>query len=233
MVKEAAAEANRELGLIDEKTANAIIQAAQEVQEGKWDDHFVVDVFQAGAGVSFHMNSNEVIANRASELLGGELGEYKHAHPNDHVNYGQSTNDVFPTAMRVATLLELQKLYPALDALIAALDGEGQRVPSCPEVGAHAYAGCRAHAAGPGVRGLCRGNAASASVPSSRTRNTFASWDSAVRRWGPASTRIRTTASKPSRALARIVGTEARPSRRHALRDAVEPGDGGSELGAA
>ena len=86
LVIEAAAEANRELGLIDEKTANAIIKAAQEVQEGKWDDHFVVDVFQAGAGVSFHMNSNEVIANRASELLGGELGEYKHAHPNDHVN---------------------------------------------------------------------------------------------------------------------------------------------------
>ncbi len=126
MVKEAAAEANRELGLIDEKTANAIIQAAQEVQDGKWDDHFVVDVFQAGAGVSFHMNSNEVIANRASELLGGKLGEYKQAHPNDHVNYGQSTNDVFPTAMRLATLLELEMLYPALDAFTAALDAKGK-----------------------------------------------------------------------------------------------------------
>ena len=78
MVKEAAALANRELGLVDEKTANAIIQAAKEVQQGKWDQEFVVDVFQAGAGVSFHMNSNEVIANRASELLGGKLGEYKH-----------------------------------------------------------------------------------------------------------------------------------------------------------
>jgi aspartate ammonia-lyase len=87
MVKEAAAEANRELGLVDEKTANAIIAAAKEVQQGKWDDEFVVDVFQAGAGVSFHMNSNEVIANRASELLGGALGEYEHVHPNDHVNY--------------------------------------------------------------------------------------------------------------------------------------------------
>ena len=101
MVKEAAALANRELGLVDEKTANAIIEAAKEVQQGKWDQEFVVDVFQAGAGVSFHMNSNEVIANRASELLGGNLGEYKHVHPNDHVNYGQSTNDVFPTAMRL------------------------------------------------------------------------------------------------------------------------------------
>jgi aspartate ammonia-lyase len=126
MVKEAAAEANRELELIDDKTARAIIQAAKEVQDGKWDDHFIVDVFQAGAGVSFHMNSNEVIANRASELLGGQLGEYKHAHPNDHVNYGQSTNDVFPTAMRLATLLELEKLYPALDRLIAALDAKGK-----------------------------------------------------------------------------------------------------------
>ncbi|MGD0932053.1 MAG: aspartate ammonia-lyase [Candidatus Korobacteraceae bacterium] len=126
MVKEAAALANRELGLVDARTANAIVEAAKEVQQGKWDDHFVVDVFQAGAGVSFHMNSNEVIANRAAELLGGARGEYKHVHPNDHVNYGQSTNDVFPTAMRLATLLELEKLYPALDNLVAALDEKGK-----------------------------------------------------------------------------------------------------------
>ncbi len=126
MVKEAAAEANRELGLIDTKTANAIVAAAKEVQEGKLHEHFLVDVFQAGAGVSFHMNSNEVIANRASELLGGNKGEYKHVHPNDHVNYGQSTNDVFPTSMRLATLLELRNLYLALDALIAALEEKGK-----------------------------------------------------------------------------------------------------------
>src|SRR5271169_7008231 len=126
MVKEAAALANRELGLVDEKTANAIIEAAKEVQQGKWDDEFVVDVFQAGAGVSFHMNSNEVIANRAAELLGGERGEYKQVHPNDHVNYGQSTNDVFPTAMRLATLLELEKLYGALDGLVTVLEDKGR-----------------------------------------------------------------------------------------------------------
>jgi len=126
MVKEAAAEANRDLGVLNARTANAIIQAAQEIQSGRWHEHFVVDVFQAGAGVSFHMNANEVIANRASELLGGKLGEYKHAHPNDHVNYGQSTNDVFPTATRLATLLELQKLYAALDGLIAALEAKGR-----------------------------------------------------------------------------------------------------------
>lgn len=126
MVKEAAALANRDLGLVDAKTANAIVEAAKEVQQGKWDEEFVVDVFQAGAGVSFHMNSNEVIANRAAELLGGALGEYKHVHPNDHVNYGQSTNDVFPTAMRLAALLELEKLYGVLDSFIAALQEKGQ-----------------------------------------------------------------------------------------------------------
>ncbi|MBW4027209.1 MAG: aspartate ammonia-lyase [Acidobacteria bacterium] len=119
MVKRAAAEANKELGLIEDTRADAIIQAAQEVIDGKWNSEFVVDVFQAGAGVSFHMNTNEVLANRANEILGGALGEYAQVHPNDHVNYGQSTNDVFPTGMRVATLLNLETLYPVLDALAA------------------------------------------------------------------------------------------------------------------
>src|SRR5258706_5270217 len=122
MVKQAAAETNQELGLLDERRANAILQAAQEVQTGKFNDSFVVDVFQAGAGVSFHMNSNEVIANRAVEILGGALGDASVVHPNDHVNYGQSTNDVFPTGMRLATLLELDKLYPALDGLSSSLE---------------------------------------------------------------------------------------------------------------
>lgn len=119
MVKYAAAQANKDLGLIEPERANAIMQAAQEVIDGKWDGEFVVDVFQAGAGVSFHMNTNEVLANRADEILGGKLGEYSHVHPNDHVNYGQSTNDVFPTGMRVGTLLALETLYPVLDALAA------------------------------------------------------------------------------------------------------------------
>jgi aspartate ammonia-lyase len=119
MVKRAAAEANKELGLIDARRADAIIQAAQEIIDGKWNAEFVVDVFQAGAGVSKHMNTNEVIANRANEILGGKLGEYAHVHPNDHVNYGQSTNDVFPTAMRLATLLALDTFYPVLDHFAA------------------------------------------------------------------------------------------------------------------
>ncbi|PYY01570.1 MAG: aspartate ammonia-lyase [Acidobacteria bacterium] len=126
MIKRASAEANKELGLVDAKVADAIIAAAQEVIDGKWDREFVVDVFQAGAGVSFHMNSNEVIANRAEEILGGRLGEYKRVHPNDHVNYGQSTNDVFPTAMRLATLIELEKLYPVLDAIAGSFDKKGK-----------------------------------------------------------------------------------------------------------
>src|SRR6201996_5334187 len=113
MVKMAAAGANRSLSLLTQEQSDAILPAAEEIVNGQHYDHFPVDVFQAGAGVSFHMNANEVIANRASELLGGARGEYKHVHPNDHVNYGQSTNDVFPTAMRVATLLELDRLYPS------------------------------------------------------------------------------------------------------------------------
>jgi aspartate ammonia-lyase len=130
MVKRAAAEANKELGLLDAKRADAIIQAAQEVLEGKWDTEFVVDVFQAGAGVSFHMNTNEVIANRANEILGGKLGEYAFVHPNDHVNYGQSTNDVFPTGMRLATLLNLETLYPVLDALAASFAAKSKEFDS-------------------------------------------------------------------------------------------------------
>jgi aspartate ammonia-lyase len=126
MVKRAAAEANKALGLVDDKRADAIIRASQEVIDGKWDAQFVVDVFQAGAGVSFHMNSNEVIANRAIEILGGKLGDYSIVHPNDHVNYGQSTNDVFPTGMRLATLLELEKLYPALESLATAFETKGK-----------------------------------------------------------------------------------------------------------
>jgi len=127
MVKRAAAEANKSLRLVDKKRADAIAQASQEVIDGKWNSQFVVDVFQAGAGVSFHMNSNEVIANRAVEILGGALGDYSVVHPNDHVNYGQSTNDVFPTGMRLATLLELEKLYPVLESLAAALEAKGKK----------------------------------------------------------------------------------------------------------
>ncbi len=125
MIKKAAAMANKELGLVDDKRADAIIKAAEEVIAGKWNQEFVVDVFQAGAGVSFHMNTNEVIANRATEIMGGKLGEYL-AHPNDHVNYGQSTNDVFPTGMRLGTLLNLETLYPVLDKLAGSFEAKAK-----------------------------------------------------------------------------------------------------------
>src|SRR6185437_6981032 len=112
MIKQAAAEANQALGLISEEQGSAIQQAAQEIITGRHHNHFVVDVFQAGAGVSLHMNANEVIANRAGQILGELPGTYKKIHPNDHVNYGQSTNDVFPAAMRLSTLLALEDFYP-------------------------------------------------------------------------------------------------------------------------
>src|SRR6266478_3200640 len=117
MIKKAAATANCELKLIDEKRANVIRRAAEEVIEGKWNREFVVDVYQAGAGVSFHMNVNEVIANRAIELLGGKRGDYDICHPNDHVNFGQSTNDVFPTAMRLAALFLTDEVLDSLATL--------------------------------------------------------------------------------------------------------------------
>jgi aspartate ammonia-lyase len=117
MIKKAAAMANRELKLLDEKRAKAIEKASDEVVAGKFDAEFVVDVYQAGAGVSFHMNSNEVIANRAIELLGGKRGEYETCHPNDHVNFGQSTNDVFPTAMRLSAILLLGETLKSLAQL--------------------------------------------------------------------------------------------------------------------
>ncbi|AFL88968.1 aspartate ammonia-lyase [Terriglobus roseus DSM 18391] len=126
MVKYAAAKANGDLGLITRPQADAIMKAAQEILDGQHLDQFVVDVFQAGAGVSFHMNTNEVLANRASQILGGTLGEYQHVHPNDHVNYGQSTNDVFPTAMRLSASLALQQLDPVLHSLAKGLEGKAK-----------------------------------------------------------------------------------------------------------
>ncbi|MEX1309977.1 MAG: aspartate ammonia-lyase [Candidatus Sulfomarinibacteraceae bacterium] len=117
MVKQAAARANRKLGLIDDEIADAIDRACTEIIDGHWHGHFVVDVVQGGAGTSTNMNANEVIANRALELLGRERGEYRHCHPNNHVNLSQSTNDAYPTAVRVAVVLELADLLAALGTL--------------------------------------------------------------------------------------------------------------------
>jgi len=119
-IKKAAALANRDVGNLDPPIAEAIAAAADRVIAGEFDDQFVVDVFNSGAGTSFHMNMNEVIANVAVEAAGGTRGDYSILHPNDHVNYGQSTNDVIPTATRVAALLMLGDLVPAVERLGAA-----------------------------------------------------------------------------------------------------------------
>ena len=105
LVKKAAAEANADLGRLDRQIADVIRQAADEILAGRFRDQFIVDVYQAGAGTSHNMNANEVLANRAAEILGEPKGVYTRVHPNDHVNMGQSTNDVFPTATRLALLL--------------------------------------------------------------------------------------------------------------------------------
>lgn len=121
LIKRSAAEVNADLGLLDEDIAVAIAAAAQEVIDGKWDNEFVVDPIQAGAGTSHNMNTNEVIANRATQLLGGELGEYL-VHPNDHVNMAQSTNDTIPTAIRLGCLWRLDELITSVQALSNALN---------------------------------------------------------------------------------------------------------------
>jgi fumarate hydratase class II len=124
VVKKAAAQANRDLGLVDDDKAEAIIEAADEVIAGDHDDQFPVDVFQTGSGTSSNMNANEVIANRAAEIMGAEIGD-RVVHPNDHVNYGQSSNDVIPTAMHVSALEAVEKdLFPALDTLREALEAK-------------------------------------------------------------------------------------------------------------
>ncbi len=125
VIKRAAAEVNRDLGLLDHKISGAIISAAQEVIEGKWDDQFVVDPFQAGAGTSHNMNVNEVIANRATQLLGGKLGQYV-VNPNDHVNMSQSTNDTIPTAIRLGCLWRLDEMLRAVNELSSALNHKAQ-----------------------------------------------------------------------------------------------------------
>jgi len=124
LVKLAAAKANQELGLLAPDKARAILQAAQEVADGEFDDEFVVDVFQTGSGTSTNMNMNEVIATRAIEILGGKRGD-KSVHPNDDVNMGQSTNDVFPTAIHVAALEAVQRqLLPAMNMLAEAFEAK-------------------------------------------------------------------------------------------------------------
>jgi fumarate hydratase class II len=127
IVKRAAAEANMDLGRLDPKIGDAVVRAAQEVIEGKLDEHFPLVVWQTGSGTQSNMNANEVISNRAIEMLGGEMGSKKPVHPNDHVNMSQSSNDTYPTAMHVACAEEIvYRLIPALQKLRNALNDKAE-----------------------------------------------------------------------------------------------------------
>lgn len=125
-IKKAAAIVNKELGLLDSNIADAVVRAADEILAGKLRESFVVDVYQAGAGTSHNMNVNEVLANRAIEIMGGEKGDYKRVSPNDHVNMAQSTNDVCPSAIRIGALMEITKLLPVLENLEKGLLQKGK-----------------------------------------------------------------------------------------------------------
>ncbi len=127
LIKRAAATANMQVGWLDKKIGDAIVAACDEVLAGKLMDQFVVDIFQAGAGTSFNMNTNEVLANRALEILGKQKGDYKSVSPNDHVNMAQSTNDTYPTALHVSVLMALQPLLAALDELSDAFMELGEK----------------------------------------------------------------------------------------------------------
>ncbi|MFP4113424.1 MAG: class II fumarate hydratase [Spirochaetota bacterium] len=135
LVKKHAAAANEELGTVDAKLTPAIRQAADEMLAGRWDDHFPIDVFQTGSGTSWNMNANELIANRASEILGHPIGERFPVHPNDHVNRGQSSNDVIPTAIHIANRVELPALVRTVRELGESFRGKAAEFSKVVKIG--------------------------------------------------------------------------------------------------
>ena len=136
LIKLSAARANMDLGLLEKKIGDAIVKASQEVIDGKLDEHFVLDIFQTGSGTSTNMNANEVISNRAIQILGGVLGSKKPVHPNDHVNMGQSSNDVIPSAMHVAAMESIERsLIPGLRKLQRSLAAKAKEFDSIVKIG--------------------------------------------------------------------------------------------------
>ncbi|MGH6881535.1 MAG: lyase family protein, partial [Hypericibacter sp.] len=136
LLKQAAAQANMKLGKLDKKLGKAIVEASGEVADGKLDDHFPLVVWQTGSGTQTNMNANEVISNRANEMLGGKRGEKKPIHPNDQVNYGQSSNDSFPTAMHIAAVRQVHDaVLPALDHLADALEAKSKEFAKIIKIG--------------------------------------------------------------------------------------------------
>jgi aspartate ammonia-lyase len=154
-VKKAAARANAELGVLDRKRSAAIMSACEKLIAGHFRDQFVVDVIQGGAGTSTNMNANEVIANLALDKLGFEKGRYDILHPNDHVNASQSTNDVYPTAVRLALWSGIDRLLGSMATLVPRLPGQGGRIQGRAEDWPDPTAGRRAHDPGAGVLHLC------------------------------------------------------------------------------
>ena len=155
-VKRAAALANRELGRLEAEVADAIVSAAEAVLAGSHRDQFVIDVYQAGAGTSHNMNVNEVLANLAADRLGVPRGDYRRVHPNDHVNMGQSTNDVFPTATRLRPAPDIRRTGRVRRRTGRRARREVQGLCHGDQDRPYASAGCRADHARAGVRGLCR-----------------------------------------------------------------------------
>jgi fumarate hydratase class II len=136
VLKQAAAQVNMKLGVLDAKLGRAIAQAAGEVAAGKWDSEFPLVVWQTGSGTQTNMNANEVISNRAIEIMGGEKGSKKPVHPNDHVNMGQSSNDSFPTAMHIAAVLQITDfLIPALEHFHAAIAAKAEAFKDIVKIG--------------------------------------------------------------------------------------------------
>jgi fumarate hydratase class II len=135
MIKKHAAKANGSLGTVEQKLADAIVQAADEVLAGKWDAHFPIDVFQTGSGTSWNMNANELIANRANEILGSPIGKRSPVHPNDHVNRGQSSNDVIPTAVHLSNRIELPGLIDAVKQLERSLAEKAKEFAKIVKIG--------------------------------------------------------------------------------------------------
>ena len=150
-VKQAAALANNELGLLDAEKSNAIVRACEEIRDGRLHEQFVVDVIQGGAGTSTNMNANEVVANRALEHLGHKRREYRYLHPLEHVNMSQSTNDVYPTAVKVALHFAIGRLVKAMAELRHAFEAKAEEFADVLKMGAHAAAGRCSHDARPGI----------------------------------------------------------------------------------
>ena len=135
MIKRSAALANLKVGVLDNKRARAIVSACDKILAGSFQDQFVVDAINSGAGTAFNMNTNEVLANIALKNLGKKIGKYEFLHPNDHVNMSQSSNDTFPTAMHIAILMNLKKTIPALDVLIRSLNKKAKEFSSFKKIG--------------------------------------------------------------------------------------------------